>query len=238
MDSSPQIYTRYMHPPLLELAEWLKEKQTPVTLLDIGCGDGLKIGGLIDLGYFSASDRIIGLDINSARIERLKERYPAVEGRVGNAATLAGIEDDSCDGAIASAVVEHLDDPALFLKNTNRILRRDGRAYISSLVRRKHVVYLYRNAKGEFSRDPEHVYEWRSDAEFLKAVSSHLKVVKFRRSPFEVTLGCAPLLLRRLGILGDAIAARVSAKMDAVLPWLSFPDPFFHRVEVIVEKAP
>lgn len=237
MDSSAQIYVGFVHPPMLELAEWLRAAGRPVTVLDVGCGDGLKIGYLLDRGFFSERDRVIGLDVNPARIERVKAKYAILDGRVGDATTLAGIDDDSCDGAIASAVIEHLADTDLFLRNLRRVLRPGGRAYVSSLVRRKHIVYMYRNPSGEFSRDPEHIYEWRSDEEFRAVMGRHLKVVKFRSSPFEVTAGCAALLLRRVGLMGDAAAARACAAIDRALPWLKVPDPFFHRVEVIVEKA-
>ena len=182
VDSSLQIYFDYVHPPMLDFARAVKADGKPKTVLDIGCGDGLKIGSLLDRGIINEADRVIGLDLNAARIERIKLKYPLLDARVGDASTLAGIEDSSCDGVIASAVIEHLEDTALFMQNLRRVLRPGGKAYISSLVRKKHIVYWYRNRDGEFARDPEHIYEWRSDREFQEAVDKSLKTIFFLKS--------------------------------------------------------
>jgi SAM-dependent methyltransferase len=222
---------------MLDFARSIKRDGRPVTVLDIGCGDGLKIGALLERGLFDGGDKVIGLDINATRVGRVKSRYPQLDGRVGDAATLDGIDDGSCDGVIASALIEHVEDPSLFMRNLRRVLRPGGKAYISSLVRRKHIVWYYRNRRGEFARDPEHVHEWRSDREFQDAVGGWLEPLFFRRSPFTFTAGCLPLLMRRMGLLGDAAAGKLAAACDRALPWIRVPDPFFHRVEIIAEKA-
>jgi SAM-dependent methyltransferase len=234
MENSPHLYTTSLHPTLIEFGKKLRSRNRHLTVLDVGCGDGLKIGALVDRGIFTPEDDLIGLDVNPIRIARTKAAFPYLDTRVGNAETLEGIPDSSCDGVMSSAVLEHLPNPQNFVSSVHRVLKPGGIAYITSLVRKRFVVSYFKNSANEFARDPEHFYEYRSNDEFIHAITPALSLVKFHASTFDITLDCFPLLLRRLHLLNDSLAANWFRSWNGKWPGIKIADPFWHRVEAIL----
>jgi SAM-dependent methyltransferase len=96
------------------------------TLLDLGCGTGYGTAELA--GALTPKIRVFGLD-------RVR---PASTSRHDNArylrADLNGIPlaDASFDTITSFQVVEHLEDPTRYLEAIARLLRADGRAYITT----------------------------------------------------------------------------------------------------------
>ncbi len=237
MDSSRHIYLDNVRPILVDFCRELKRKRDRITLCDIGCGDGTKIHYLTEMGLIGPDDSIIGLDVNPERVRRIRESFPWVDARLGDAATLEGVPDASCDGLIATAVVEHLPDPEALMRSARRVLKPGGMIYITSLVRKRFIIWYYRNMHGEFARDPEHHYEWRSDEEFQSAMSKFLKPKLYHPSRFYFQPGCIPLLMRRMKLLDDNRAEKWTRALDRNISFLRVADPFFHRAEMILEKT-
>ncbi len=221
---------------LLDFWRSVKEEAPAGTFVDIGSGDGQKLKEIFKSGILVAGDKVIALDISAPRMARLKAVIPTLETRIDDATTLASLPDGYCDAIAAAALIEHLEDMEGFLRNVRRALRPGGKVYISSLVRRKWAVWYYRNRRGEFVKDPEHHYEWRSNEEFTEAIGRHFKIEGFHASNYYLPLSYTPLLLRRLGCLNDSQTSRLVSFLEPKLRWACLKDPFWHRVEVVARK--
>ncbi len=92
-------------------------------LLDVGCGGGLFLRMMRDRGY-----RGIGLDFSlaAAGVAWERNRVPAV------CATLSGapFAEGGCAAITMFHVLEHLYDPATYLKAAHRLLHTDGRLIV------------------------------------------------------------------------------------------------------------
>lgn len=115
-----------------QISVYFKDRLKPgMTILDCGCGPGT-----ITLGLAQAIDpgQALGIDIESSMVaqatSRARERgINNVEFRVDDITNLS-LPDDSFDLVFASAVLEHLPNPVLGLKEIHRVLKSGGHAVI------------------------------------------------------------------------------------------------------------
>lgn len=94
-----------------------------LTILDVGCGTGIMITlPLASIGY-----RITGVDIDEASVEAARgvNPYANVAFRHCNVDALVAVG-ERYDVVIASEVVEHLPEPAAFLRTLRTLLTRGG----------------------------------------------------------------------------------------------------------------
>ena len=118
-------------------------------VLDIGCGSGLLVDQLAKIGY-----RASGLDWSEAAIQFAREHY---RGEY----LLANVEQGlaigrNFDCAVASHILEHLENPQEFLQSVKKILEPDG--YLVIAVPNLdwwNPKSVYRSVSTIF--DPEHV---------------------------------------------------------------------------------
>ncbi len=106
-------------------------KNSSFHLLDIGCGPGKLVSHLIT--HFPKA-MITGIDMSEKGIELAKKTNPTVNFYAMNILTIKKIPDDlfnSVDVAICTEVLEHLDEPELFLKNAKKFLKNNGRMIIT-----------------------------------------------------------------------------------------------------------
>lgn len=92
-------------------------------VLDVGCGGGLLLHYLQRRGH-----RVAGLDysIDAAQIAWKTNGVPAFCGML----TQVPLADESCDVVTMFHVLEHLYDPAGYLRTAHRLLRPEGRLVI------------------------------------------------------------------------------------------------------------
>jgi 2-polyprenyl-3-methyl-5-hydroxy-6-metoxy-1,4-benzoquinol methylase len=117
------------------------------SILDLGCGDGV-LTYLLDRKGVKAH----GIDVSSLAIELARDKHK----ENGSSATFSvasgydtGLPESSLDGVISSDVIEHVQDPDLFLAEIKRVLKPGGVGIVSTPVR-----------VTEFPLDPNHVVEW------------------------------------------------------------------------------
>lgn len=89
-------------------------------ILEVGCGYGYFLKCALDAGYDA-----YGIDLSPAAVERAAQLYP---GRVfqGLLEEAPEIEGQTFDVIFASHLIEHITDPAAFLRTAARFLRPGG----------------------------------------------------------------------------------------------------------------
>ena len=105
----------------------------PLRLLDVGCGAGLAAEALAKRGF-----DVLGIDVAAAALAAA-EAHAAGRGLplAYRAATAETLADEGARFAVVTAleVIEHVADPADFLRTLARLLEPGGRLFISTLNR-------------------------------------------------------------------------------------------------------
>jgi 2-polyprenyl-3-methyl-5-hydroxy-6-metoxy-1,4-benzoquinol methylase len=94
-------------------------------VLDVGCSDGFKINVIQNKYHCSA----VGIDVNKKAIIEAQHNYPLVKFYSGLISEV-NLEKNSFDVVIASAIIEHVDEPVKFLGALNQYLKPNGILYI------------------------------------------------------------------------------------------------------------
>ncbi|WP_420403675.1 bifunctional 2-polyprenyl-6-hydroxyphenol methylase/3-demethylubiquinol 3-O-methyltransferase UbiG [Nisaea sp.] len=103
-------------------------------MLDIGCGGGLLSEPLTRLGA-----AMTGIDAEEKTIRtaalHAAEGGLDIDYRVSLAESLAGEMPEAFDAVVASEVIEHVADPALFAASLARLVRPGGAVFVTTLNR-------------------------------------------------------------------------------------------------------
>ena len=182
------IFTRYT----AEKKEGAGSAASP-SVLDIGCATGALLSYLCSKGW-----RVTGVEISPsakyARDERkLDVRSLALEEN--------NFPDNSFDAVLASHLIEHLNDPKLFLKEIYRILKKGGRCFITTPNIRGFQARLFGN-------------KWRS------AIFDHLYLFS------DITL---PKMLKNEGFKIESIRTWGGLASGAAPQWLKKPADYLAK---------
>lgn len=124
-------------------------------VLEIGCGFGR---GVALIAPHAKS--FTGIDKNTTLIGKLSQAYPHYRFLSMIIPPLTGLNDNAFDLVVTFQVIEHIEDDHFFLKEIQRVLRKGGKAIITTP-----------NKKLSLTRNPWHVREY--ETEELRKLLSH-----------------------------------------------------------------
>jgi predicted TPR repeat methyltransferase len=117
------LHHRLMNEYFLDLA---RDLDVDSRVLDVGCGEGLYLELLRDLGFRNIS----GIDPSDAMVSKALEKNLPVEKKYLQDVT----EKEIYDVVMMMDVLEHLDDPGAALQKVNEILKKGGLLLMSTPV--------------------------------------------------------------------------------------------------------
>ncbi|WP_436776148.1 class I SAM-dependent methyltransferase [Yinghuangia sp. YIM S09857] len=105
----------------------------PLTVLDLGCGDGYATARLAQLPGLAANrgHRVIGVDWSETALARARERGIGTVRAALDAGPLP-FADGEADIVVMSEIVEHLVDPDAAVAEAYRVLRPGGHLFLST----------------------------------------------------------------------------------------------------------
>ena len=106
--------------------ERLTERCAGRDVLEAGCGEGYGADLLAGVAH-----RVIGLDYDESAVAHVRARYPRVDMRHGNLATLP-LADGTVGVVVNFQVIEHLWDQGQFIAECFRVLRPGGVLLVST----------------------------------------------------------------------------------------------------------
>jgi SAM-dependent methyltransferase len=119
------------HRPLIEaIVERLAAVvEAPGPIADLGCGPGAHARALAARGY-----EVTGLDVSPKMVEAARERAASdattLTFQVADAAERLPFADGSLGGVLSILLIQHLDDPAAFVREVARCLRPGGYMFL------------------------------------------------------------------------------------------------------------
>ncbi|GMV99758.1 MAG: hypothetical protein AMXMBFR84_08970 [Candidatus Hydrogenedentota bacterium] len=232
-----------------------------VSLLDIGCGPGSNSLLAAECGY-----RAIAADLSPHSL-RLTQKTARQMGHAATVETLMAdglalpFRDASFDVVFASHVIEHLDEPAMLLREIDRVLKPGGMARIACPTPYHGMRLLPRLG---FELDPhDHKVTGYSERDIVAMLPSSMRVARATyQGRFFESNGCdlQYLMARSLGVQANPVedprntgTARMPSgplffllREIALLPWLAACKvedivlPFMKgsMVSMEIEKAP
>ncbi|NDJ77450.1 MAG: class I SAM-dependent methyltransferase [Chloroflexi bacterium] len=141
-------------------------------VLEAGCGEGYILELLNRPGC-------VGMDIDLPVTQEARARFPAAYFAVADGTRLP-VPDRSYDLVLGIEVLEHVPDPAAFVREARRVTRR----YCLFSVPREPIWRVLNLARGRYwiawGNTPGHIQHW-SSAGFVRLLSEHLTVRAVRR---------------------------------------------------------
>lgn len=108
-------------------------------ILHVGCTNSpntqkrIETNGLLHAKLLDISNDIVGIDIDSVAIEIMREHFPSAELVAGDAHCLSNyFGDRKFDLIVAADVIEHLNNPGLFLESCRRQLMPGGEIIVTT----------------------------------------------------------------------------------------------------------
>jgi len=197
-DFLPELLNKY-----LTLSRWK-------TCLDLGCGDGatlyaMKVKGLLQ------NKIVYAVDISQTALERVREIDNSIICLVEDASDINSIDHNSIDFLISSQVIEHVPNDEAMIKEMNRVLRKDGLVFLSTVFKRPWARYFYRN-NGKWVIDPTHLREYESDAELLEKMTGNgFRILENKKSP--LVRPVVDFFVSRIGVARETYLQRPSLRL-------------------------
>ena len=202
-----------------------------VSLADLGCGDGPWFRLLQREGCISPEQPVYAVDLEASRLARVKQRFSWIFTVVASADHVPEIPTSSLDWVISTMVMEHVPDEIKYLVEVSRILKPQGKAYITTVFKRTWAWY-FRKRGGATVLDTSHLREYTNLESFQNLITrgSTLRIVALQLLPMWFPL-LDPLLFR----VGRYLALDNRA-LD-LLRAVKVPIPGYYELHVILAKG-
>jgi ubiquinone/menaquinone biosynthesis C-methylase UbiE len=201
----------------------------PLALADLGCGDGPLFAALATASLIDETRPVYAIDLESDRLARVSERFPWILTVVASADDVPEIADGSLDAVVSTMVMEHVPDERAYLAEIRRILRSGGRAYVTTVFKKRWAWY-FRKRAGESVLDTSHLREYTDLPAFRALVEAEgLRIVALERRLLWFPL-LDPLLFR----IGGGLRTRPRTRR--VLRAVRVPIPGYYSLELAVER--
>lgn len=187
-----------LHFDKTEIPKILKQhlQTIPISLADFGCGDGPWFNILQREGYITADQPVFAIDLEPQRLRRVQERFPWISIIVAPADSVPQIATGMLDLVISTMVMEHVPDETKYLREIHRVLKPGGKAYITTVFKRKWAWY-FRKRNGETVLDTSHLREYTDLKSFRDLILQQggLEILSLETKPLWFPL-LDPLLFR------------------------------------------
>jgi len=150
-----------------------------ITIVDLGCGGGQLI---FTLKRENPGSEIIGIDISPKRINNLKIKFPK-DAFFCQDVCETKLKKNCCDLVCCTQVIEHLEEDVKLIEEINRILKKKGFAFITSVIKEPWAVYKYINRHKQFVLDPTHEREYKNQKDFNMMFMNKFEIIKSRTYP-------------------------------------------------------
>ena len=201
----------------------------PLALADLGCGDGPLFPALAGARLIDDTRPVYAVDLERDRLAQVSERFPWIRTVVGSAEHVPEIAEGSLDAVVSTMVMEHVPDEAAYLGEIHRILRDGGRAYVTTVFKKRWAWY-FRKRDGESVLDTSHLREYTDVASVRSLVeASGLRIVALERRLLWFPL-LDPILFRIGGGLRSRPRARRALRAARV------PIPGYYSLDLALER--
>jgi 2-polyprenyl-3-methyl-5-hydroxy-6-metoxy-1,4-benzoquinol methylase len=198
--------------------------------LDLGCGDGSLLYVLNKDNYFK-DKTVYAVDLSLNRINLIKNINESFVCFVGDACNIKEIKDNSIDFIVSEQVIEHVESDEKMVSEINRVLKKNGVIYLSTVFKKWYGWYFYR-CKGKWTLDPTHLREYTKDEQMLDL---------FKKNNFDI-LENKKTLVKRSFL--DFVLKRLNVKRDIFIKYpflnkirnLNFPIPGYYIWEIVCQK--
>lgn len=167
------------------LRDYVTFTQTPVRILDAGCGDGINlfgIKGMLERNSWKAF--LYGTDYNPLRVERVIKVIPGCDVQEANLLSLP-FEDGFFDVILCNHVLEHISDDVSAILELKRVLKSDG-ILMLGVPNEGCFIAQFRNrvVQPSISRTTDHVHFYTRHAFTSKLVESGFLIERLATEGF------------------------------------------------------
>ena len=158
----------------------------------------------------------------------MSARFPWIVALVASADSVPAIPDGSLDAVVSTMVMEHVPDEQVYLAEIHRVLRPGGRAYVTTVFKRRWAWYFGKR-DGTSVLDTSHLREYTDLGAFRSLVTrSGLRIAVLERKLLWFPL-LDPLLFRAGGRLAPHRGTLRALRTANV------PIPGYYSLEAILE---
>ncbi|MBC8754517.1 class I SAM-dependent methyltransferase [Kordia sp. YSTF-M3] len=143
-------------------------------VLEIGCGEGYGVELL-----YKNSDQLTLIDKSPYTAELINSKYPNTTIIQEKIPPLTQLENNSFDVVVSFQVIEHIKEAALYLEEIHRVLKPNGKAYISTPNALKTIARNPWHYKEYTFEDLVHLFENNFTNYTIKAIQGNAKTAAY-----------------------------------------------------------
>ena len=169
--------TNFLWPNHLAMARFMRRtlpRDRAGRYLEVGPGHGFLLLSALEVGSF---DEVLGVDLSAASVEQTRSIvdhfHPGAPAHVEQRDFLdaADLEPGSFDAIVMGEVLEHVEQPDVFLRRIAELAKDDAYIFVTTCINAPAV---------------DHIYLWRTTDDLEKMISaSGLSIVEPMRLPYE-----------------------------------------------------